>query len=191
MADLSEHRRSKVRARRFVRSSMLLETRLRNTAVCRFTTAHVAKSSSLVFPYFYHRRPLGFFEYSINVRKSYITSRECTRCEGCRACLACYRLLFSLLFRPTPSKRATQRNSLFAAPFLPAKPSIPIPPSAQPDPSFPFSIFVYLNFNAKSFFFLSFLPRSFLPFSLSIALANSRHEQTWPTLGSISHPRYS
>lgn len=121
MADLSEYRASKVRAQRFVRSSMLAETRLQNTAVRRFTTAHVAKSPSLVFPYFYHRRPLGFFEYSINVRKSYITSRECTRCEGSWACLACYRLLFSLLFRPTPSKRATQRNSRSAAPFLGSK----------------------------------------------------------------------
>lgn len=188
MADLSEYRACEVRARRFVRSSMPRETRSQNASVRRFTTAHVAKSPSLVFPYFYHRRPLGFFEYSINVRKSYITSRECTRCEGSWACLACYRLLFSLLFRPTPSKRATQRNSRYAVPFLPAE---PIPPSVQPDPSFPFSIFVYLNFNAKSLFFLSFLPRSFLSFPLSVSLANSRHEQTWRILGSISHPRCS
>lgn len=31
----------------------------------------------------------GFFEYSINVRKSYITNRECTRSRRPGACFAC------------------------------------------------------------------------------------------------------
>lgn len=135
---------------------MRAETRLQKDDAT-FATTHVATFSSAVFIVLSPVRPHGFFEYSINVRKSYITSVECTLREGCRACFACYRSLFSSPFSSFTSRgvnelprcRKRRRRRSFVLPSSSLSPTffnLPL----EPDPSFPFPVFVYLNFNAES-----------------------------------------
>lgn len=97
------------------------------------------------FPYFYRRRALGFFEYSINVRKSYITSGECTRYEGTeRASHA------TDYFFPRPFVLHRVNEPLRRGPWVRPVPTALtcLPPG--PDSSSPFPVFVYLNFNVES-----------------------------------------
>ena len=115
-------------------------------SVRHIVSVHDRTSSSAspfrVFPYFYHRRSLGFFEYSINVQNSCTTNRECV-C-GTNVAERVSHATDYLFLRPLVLPRVNE---------LPEEILAPRPSSCQQSPPswffLPFSIFVHLNFNAE------------------------------------------